>query len=68
MTTNKTVEQLALEFAEIHVPYRPWVDQVSFQEDAKIRKIVQDSYHHGYLDARKAEWLLMKEKRNGKLK
>lgn len=64
---DKTPEQLALEYAEILVPYRPWVDQYLYAEDAKFRKIVEQSYLTGYKEAKKAAWILMKERRKQKL-
>lgn len=63
---DKTPEQLAIEYAEILVPYRPWVDQYLYAEDAKFRKIVEQSYLTGYKEAKKAAWILMKERRKQK--
>lgn len=58
--TNKTPEQKALEWAELQVPYRPWVDQYTYAEDAKLRKIIELTYLKAYEEARKAEWILKK--------
>ena len=65
---DKTPELMALEFAEIIAPYRPWVDQVTHQQDEEIRRALQIAWLEGFKIGRKLEWLVKKETRGAKLR
>lgn len=60
---DKTPELMALEFAELYIPYRPWVDQLTHQQDSVVRDALQKAWLDGYTKGRKLEWLLKKEQK-----
>jgi hypothetical protein len=63
---QKTPELLALEFAEIYIPYRPWVDQVTHQQDSLVREALQKAWLDGYNNGRKNEWLIKRQEKQAR--
>lgn len=60
---EKTPEMMALEFAELFIPYRPWVDSHTHHQDSIVRDALQKAWLDGYSNGRRFQWVIKKEEK-----